>query len=84
MEREIYTVYIPRGRGAELIDHLNSGEWTAKRFREVGEYSVSVYRNYLQVLYETGDMEPVEQLKDTYVLTNVHVYSEKTGLFVQV
>ena len=41
---------------------------------------MSVYQNHAQALYDAGDIEPVEQLKDTYMLTNPDAYSEETGL----
>lgn len=80
IETDTCTIYIPRGKGRELTEQLKSGEWSANLFRELGQYSVSVYQNHAQALYDAGDIEPVEQLKDTYMLTNPDAYSEETGL----
>lgn len=72
------TIYIPLEKGADLIEQYRQGMRSRQLFRELGQYSVSVYEQHLSKLLQAGD---VEQLDDeSYLLINPSLYDEKTGL----
>lgn len=75
-----YTVYIPLEDGANLTERLLGGERSRKLFRELSQYSVSVYHDHYAELYEAGDIEPISGLEKAAVLVNTKLYCEHTGL----
>ena len=48
---------------------------------ELGQYSVSVYPEHLNALYEAGDVKQMDQ--ELMVLTNPNLYTEETGLSLE-
>ena len=46
--------------------------------RQLGQYSVSIYENHFKALYDAGDIEEIG--KDFFVLKNLTLYSQTTGL----
>ena len=83
IENDTYTIYIPLEKGAELVEQLRMGEYTQELFRALGQYSVSVFSQHLEALERAGDIESVEGLRKTYILTNTMDYSEETGLTLE-
>ncbi len=81
IETDAKTLYIPRGEGEKLIERLSHGERSKKLFRELGQYSVSVYPEHLNALYEAGDVKQMDQ--ELMVLTNPNLYTEETGLSLE-
>ncbi len=81
IETDAKTLYIPRGEGKKLVERLRYGERSKKLFRELGQYSVSVYPQHLKALCEAGDVMPLDQ--EIMVLTNLNLYTEKTGLSLE-
>lgn len=75
------TVYIPLGKGAELIERFRSGERHQGLFRQLGQYGVSVYERHFAGLNQAGDLELLEN--GTAILCNLALYSEQTGLSLE-
>ena len=57
-----FTVYIPRGDGAVLINALREKGPSRALLRKLGEYAVSLYRRQFEELCSIG---AVEKLSDT-------------------
>lgn len=73
-----FTVYIPRGDGAVLINALREKGPSRALLRKLGEYAVSLYRRQFEELCSIG---AVEKLSDTAgVLIDDRLYSPETGL----
>jgi CRISPR-associated endonuclease/helicase Cas3 len=73
-----YTVYVPIGEGAELVQNLRDGRIDRHLMRKLQQYAVSVYQQYFQELCRTG---AVESLSDhAGILTDLRMYSAETGL----
>lgn len=78
IDNDTRTVYIPIGPGEELIQRLVSGECSRTLYRELGQYSVSVYENHFRELENAG---VIHKLADgSAVLTDPALYSDDTGL----
>ena len=75
------TIYIPLGEGAELVERLRSGEGGRQLFRQLGQYSVSVYERHFAALNEAGDLEVLEN--NAAILLNTRLYSDETGLSLE-
>ena len=76
------TVYIPEGKGAELVERLRGGEGGRNLYRSLGQYGVSVYESDLRALDRAG---AVRRLEDgSYVLVELKDYSRATGLALDV
>ena len=74
------TVFVPRGKGAELVQRLRDGERSRKLFRELGQYGVSIYDGQYKSLMEAGALSPVDD--NSAILTDLDIYVPKTGLKV--
>lgn len=75
------TVYLPYGDGAELLNRYRAGESSKNLFRELGQYSVSIYETHRNALYAAGD---IARLPDgSYELVNLSLYSNETGLSLE-
>lgn len=81
IESPTYTVYIPADRGAELLNRYREGVRSKGLFRELGQYSVSIYENHMKSLYAVGDIAPLED--GSYELINLNLYSDETGLSLE-
>ncbi len=78
IDSETKTVYIPLGKGEQLIQRLHSGERDRALFRALGQYGVSVYPQHFAALDLAGDLEVLED--GSAVLTNLALYDSNTGL----
>ena len=72
------TIYIPREEGAALVERLHRGENGRELFRQLAQYSVSVYETHFAALDAAGDLEVLEN--GTAILCNTDIYTDKTGL----
>ncbi len=73
-----YTVYIPVGEAAALIDLLRRFGPSRELMRKLGECSVSVYKAYFEQLFERGALEMISP--DAGILLDLSLYSRETGL----
>ena len=71
-------VYIPTAENEKYIEQLRSGYYSAEMFRELQKYTVNVYSNNLQSLYDSSKLEIID--KKFCVLADPESYNEKTGL----
>ena len=78
IESETKTVYIPLGKGEELIRQFRSGERSRALFRALGQYGVSIYPQHFEALDLAGDLETLED--GSAVLTNLALYDSARGL----
>ena len=73
------TIYIPWGEGAALIKRLRAGERSRELFRQVGQYSVSVYEQHFKALAPA--LTSLDG--DSAILDDVSLYSDLTGLSLE-
>ncbi len=78
IDSETRTVYIPLGKGEELVRRLRDGEHSRALFRELGQYGVSVYPPHYAALEQAGDLEVLEN--GVAVLSNPALYDSGMGL----
>ncbi len=87
IDRNTYTVYIPYGEGAALLQRLRDGECSKELYRKLGRYAVSVYDKHFQALYHTGALLTARDVPaldgDSAILTDLTLYSETTGLSLE-
>lgn len=83
IENDTCTIFIPLGKGAALLHQLHRGVWSRNLFRQLGQYSVSVYRQHAEALLQAGDIQEIENLDDTFELINLDLYAEETGLSLE-
>ena len=82
IESPAETVYVPLGRGAELLATLQQGRADRSVFRALGQYGVTVYPDHLRLLQQAG---AVQQWQDTvWYLTDLRYYEQETGLSLQI
>ena len=60
------------------MERFRQGERSRQLFRELGQYSVSVYPQQFQALDEGSALELLED--GSAILTNLSLYSEDIGL----
>jgi CRISPR-associated endonuclease/helicase Cas3 len=75
------TVYIPRSEADDLFAQLRSGSYSRTLFRKLGQYSVNVYENHYQALYEAGALEILGQ--DIAILRQSELYDQSKGLTLE-
>ena len=73
-----YTIYIPIGEGETLIQELRQRGPGRELLRKLGQYGVTVYRQYFSELCENGMIETIAP--NAGVLLNPALYSRETGL----
>ncbi|MEA4966338.1 MAG: CRISPR-associated helicase Cas3' [Oscillospiraceae bacterium] len=78
IEGSEFTVYIPLGKGAELVDQLKQYGISRGLMRKLGQYSVGVYPGHFANLIELGAAEKLTE--NAAVLRDMSLYHEKTGL----
>ncbi|MEG1579203.1 MAG: CRISPR-associated helicase/endonuclease Cas3, partial [Oscillospiraceae bacterium] len=81
IETAAVTLYIPQGKGAELLAELRRDGPTRKLLRQLGAYGVSVYPDQLKALLRTGAAEEID--KGLFVLQNQSLYHKETGLAIE-
>lgn len=87
IDRNTYTVYIPYGEGAVLLQRLQDGECSKSLYRKLGRYAVSVYDKHFQALYNAGALLTAQDVPsldgDSAILTDLTLYSETMGLSLE-
>ena len=87
IDRNTYTVYIPYGEGAALLQRLRDGECSKELYRKLGRYAVSVYDKHFQALYHAGALLTARDVPtldgDSAILTDLTLYSETMGLSLE-
>ena len=87
IDRNTYTVYIPYGEGAALLQRLQDGECFKGLYRKLGRYAVSVYDKHFQALYNAGALLTAREVpaldSDSAILTDLTLYSETMGLSLE-
>lgn len=84
IDQNTYTIYIPYGEGAALLQRLQDGECSRELYRKLGRYAVSVYDKHFQALYHTGALLTVPALdSDSAILTDMGLYNELMGLSLE-
>ncbi len=87
IDQNTYTVYIPYGDGAELIERLRDGECSRSLYRELGQYAVSVYEQHFQLLYKAGALLTAREVpaldSGSAILTDMTLYSRSMGLTLE-
>ena len=78
IDDETKTVYIPRDKGAALVQRLQAGERSRELFRKLGQYSVNIYDRHFQALMNQGAIKPVDEA--SAILLNPDLYNSKIGL----
>ena len=73
-----FTVYIPVGKGAALVDELLRSGPNRALLRKLDQYSVSVYRQYYEELCQAGAVEKVSD--NAGILRDLKLYSPQIGL----
>ena len=82
IENDTKTIYIPIEEAQTLIDDLYNGKATKETLRKLSDYSVNVYPNHFNKLWESGCLEIID---DTiYILRDMNQYNNKTGLELDV
>lgn len=82
IENDTYSVIIPQGNGLELLEKLRRKEHSRALFRELAQYTVSIYREHKNALLEARDIMEIDGLERTFELVNLELYSWETGLFI--
>ncbi len=80
IENDTVTVYIPWGKGEELIRRLRFGERSKSVFREATQYSVQLYRDVFVKLCSTGDVVSLDSDGQIWALTNLAYYRDADGI----
>ena len=87
IDRDTYTVYVPFGDGAELIDQMKAGECSKELYRRLGRYAVSVYEQHFQALYGAGALLTARDVpaldERSAVLNDMTLYRKGTGLSLE-
>ncbi len=73
-----YTIYVPIGDGAALAEELRQYGPNRTLLQQLGQYAVSVYRQYFDELCQTGALEQISE--NAGILRNTGLYSPETGL----
>ncbi|MEG2989564.1 MAG: CRISPR-associated helicase/endonuclease Cas3, partial [Oscillospiraceae bacterium] len=78
IETAAVTLYIPQGKGGELLAELRRDGPSRKLLQQLGAYGVSIYPSQLKGLLYTGAAEEIG--KDLFALRDQSLYSKETGL----
>ena len=73
-----YTIYVPVGDGEALAEELRRNGPSQTLLQQMGQYTVSVYRQYFEELCRTGALEQVSE--NAGILQDTGLYSSETGL----
>ena len=76
------TVYLPVDHGIDMLDDLRAGQVNRTLYRQLGQYSVSIYPEHLRKLLDAGAVEPVDE--SSYILTDRTLYDRSIGLSLDV
>ena len=68
--------------GIDMLDDLRAGQVNLTLYRQLGQYSVSIYPEHLRKLLDAGAVEPVDE--SSYILTDRTLYDRSIGLSLDV
>lgn len=74
------TVYIPTEENADLLRTLREGFRSRRLYRQLGQFSVSVYPQEFQTLYDMGALEVLDT--GEAILLSAHIYHRALGLLI--
>ena len=87
IDENTYTVYVPVGEGAALIEQLREGKCSKNLYRKLGRYAVSVYDQHFKALYAAGALLTARDIpaldEDSAILADLTLYDERTGLALE-
>ena len=87
IDQNTYTIYIPDGEGAALVEQLRAGECSRELYRALGRYAVSVYEPHFQKLCAAGALLTAREVSvldaDSAILNDMTLYSDVTGLSLE-
>ena len=87
IDQDTYTVYVPLGGGAALIDRLKAGECSKELYRRLGRYAVSVYEDHFRALYAAGALLTAKEVpaldERSAILSDMTLYRNTTGLSLE-
>ena len=87
IDENTYTVYVPVGEGAALIEQLREGKCSKSLYRKLGRYAVSVYDQHFKALYAAGALLTARDIpaldEDSAILADLTLYDECTGLALE-
>lgn len=79
VENDTRAVLIPRDEESRaLARQLRGGQRSRKLMRQLGRYSVNIYKQHFDVLYELGALERLDE--SVAILTDASRYHNETGL----
>ena len=73
-----YTIYIPVEENKDMIERLLSGRVSRNLMRKLNQFSVQVYKEYFDQIYDNGELVLVSETAG--ILMNTKLYSRETGL----
>ena len=82
IENNEYTLYIPFGEGADLVQQMRDHGPRSELMRQLGSYSVGVRKEHFWALLASGEAAVIAE--NAAVLSNMALYSDDTGLSFQV
>lgn len=84
IDDDTYTIYIPRGDGAELIERLKAGESSRELYRRLGRRSVELYKSDFEKMYDKCGLLTAREApfldERSAILNDRKLYDEKVGL----
>lgn len=84
IESSMRTIYIPVGRGKDLLEQLSKCGPTKSLLASLGQYGVSVYDNHFLKLMQAGDIVPITCGGTLFwMLQNTDLYCTNTGLSLE-
>ncbi|MCD7748632.1 MAG: CRISPR-associated helicase Cas3' [Oscillospiraceae bacterium] len=78
IESPTRTIYLPIDEGKALCQQLQAGQINRTLYRKLGPYSLEVYAEQYQALYQAGALDPIDER--SAVLTSPIWYDRETGL----
>lgn len=82
IETPVVPVYIPIDERARALcaQVMTPERHSRSLFRQLGMYSVSVWPKSLSMLRDTGNIEPIDDEGNAFILNDLTAYDPKTGL----
>ena len=78
IESNTVPILIPMNGGENLLQRILAGEISRSLMRLVSHYSVNVYQQHFDALFQAGDIQSAGD--NEWYLSNLELYSMETGL----
>lgn len=78
IDQQTCTIYIPLGEGTELCALLSDGHATREDYRKAGQYSVNIFSQHFQSLWNAGEIKLLSE--NSAILENLSLYTSQMGL----